>query len=121
MTQLTDRQLAITLAALRYIQGHLCESPMFAAEHLYSSDPIVKPEEIDEICDLINDPDLYEENKSLTGVFTTLDDVEHKVSYDDIEEFINENRGNLRTHKLEMRRKPTTLPDLELVADEEHF
>lgn len=57
MKQLTDRQLAITLAALRYIQGHLYESPMFAAEHLERQEPIVKPEEIDTICDIINDPD----------------------------------------------------------------
>lgn len=59
MIQLTDRQLAITLAGLRYIQGHLYESPMFAAGHLFEKDPIVKPEEIDEICDLINDPDFH--------------------------------------------------------------
>ncbi len=112
MTHLTDRQLAITLAALRYIQGHLYESPMFAAERLFEKDPIVKPEEIDEICDLINDPDFHEE-EPLMAVLTTLDGVEHKVRYDNLGEFIAENRGNLRTHKLEMRRPPTTLPDLE--------
>lgn len=112
MTQLTDRQLAITLASLRYIQGHLYESPMFAAEHLFDKDPIVKPEEIDDICDLINDPDFHKEEPRM-AVLTTLDGVEHKVSYSGIEDFINDNRGNLRTHKLEMRRPPTTLPDSE--------
>lgn len=112
MTQLTDRQLAITLAALRYIQSHLYESPMFAAEHLFDEDPIVKPEEIDDICDLINDPDYRE----LT--ITTLDGRTHQIKYSEIEEFIIEHQGNFIKKKMPMRRKPTAPLNLEL--DEKH-
>lgn len=53
MTKLNDRQIAITLAALRYMQQQLSISPMFAATHM-EKDPIVTQEEIDEICEAIN-------------------------------------------------------------------
>lgn len=128
MTHLTDRQLTITLAALRYIQGHLYDSPMFAAEQLRDSDPIVKPEEIDEICDLINDPgfqmaklaasDATTDDSSKANI-TTLDGVQHKVDNDSVYDFIIQNKGNLRKIYIPMRRPPTTLPNLE--PDEEHF
>jgi hypothetical protein len=98
MTRLTDRQLAITLASLRYIQGHLYESPMFAAEHLYSSDPIVKPEEIDEICDLVNDPGFY----GFVGIL----EAPRQVTAGELIEFAITNG---------------MFDDLAIEADEEHF
>lgn len=51
---LSDRQVAITLAALRYIQERIDLSPMFAMFHL-EGDPIVTEQEIDAICDIINE------------------------------------------------------------------
>lgn len=113
MTHLTDRQLSITLASLEFMQNQLYESPMYAAKHLIGKDPIVKPEEIEEICDLINDPDFRELD------ITTLDGVTHQVKYSEVEEFIIEHQGYLIKKKIPMRRKPAALPDLE--PDEEDF
>lgn len=96
MNQLTDRQLAITLAALSYMHRHLQQSPMFAAAYLEDQDPIIKLAEIDEICELLNSPtSVLQEADAFTCNVTTLDNVKHAVLYDSIEEFIAANQGNL--------------------------
>lgn len=51
--ELNNRQTAITIAALRYLQQALQQSPLFAAEHL-ENNPFVSQEEIDTIVEQIN-------------------------------------------------------------------
>jgi hypothetical protein len=51
--QLNDRQTAITLASLRYVQERVRTSPMFAAMYV-DDNPIVTAEEIDSICETLN-------------------------------------------------------------------
>lgn len=58
---MNSRQTAITLAALRRLQQQVDTSPMVAGDHLESEgeDPLVKAEEIDEICYLVNSTKEY--------------------------------------------------------------
>jgi hypothetical protein len=51
--QLTDRQIAITLAALRHFQEHIAIDPLIKFTQL-DEDTILTQEEIDTICETIN-------------------------------------------------------------------